>query len=764
MHRSIIKLLASAGATALLASAGAGVAAAQEVTEPEEEIVVTATKRETAVQDVPVAVTTVSGEQVAGAGVADTERLAQVVPSLFVTSSQQVGLGAQIRMRGVGTATGNPALEGSVGYFVDGVYVARSNTAFQDLVDIERVEVLRGPQGTLFGKNTSAGVISILTHAPSFDFGGRFGVALSDYGGMRAYAGLTGPILGDQLAGSISVQGNVRDGYMEDIVTGADYNDRDRWLARAQLLFEPTEDFSLRFIVDHSERNENSTVPSYISVIPAQRTLIEGLGGTIPNPPGGDNTFRTAMNEPFLAETDDTGYTLIANWETPLVNTRAIIGYRESEAFKNFDSDFTNLDVYRQTDDLLDEVFSAELQFSRTLGNFDLLAGLYYFDAQTNLRRSQLLGDDAGIYFDTAAPNALITAALWEPGRGLVLQDTRLDGEGWSIFTHNIWHVTSRFDVTLGLRYQEETKEGGSTYTYNQASACTQVFVGPGSGLANGTLAALRPASFCAASTPNFSDTYEDDQLTGTLVLSYDITDDIMAYTSYSTGFKAGGINLDTRAGVSADQTFLPESVESYEAGLKTEWFGGAAIFNLAVFQMQFEDFQLNSFNPTTSFVLTNEASVESFGVELEGALRLAEGLWLRGGVLYNEAEYGDDTLDPNLRGRRLSNAPRWSGTLGISYQREIADGWSGFGRLDARGQTEVFTASNLNANTLQETYGTLNARFGVRNAEHGLELAVFGTNVTDERYKTIAFGVTSGFMSYFGEPRIVGIELSRRW
>lgn len=762
-----------AGLAVVLLGASSGLAAAQDTgttttDQKVEKVVVTATKREKQLQDVPVAVTAVDGNEAAAAGVTDTERLAQVVPSLFITSSQQVGLGAQIRVRGVGTATGNPGLEGSVGFFVDGVNVGRSNTAFSDLVDVKRIEVLRGPQGTLFGKSTSAGVINVITRLPDWEWGGHARASVSTEGGFYANGRVSGPLVDDVLAFSLTAQGRVRDGYINDVVSGADYNDRNRWLGRAQLLFQPSDDLSLRFIVDHSERNEHSTVPAFTQITDAQRALIVNLGGTVPNPPGGSDHFDVAVNGPFTADTRDTGYTAIADWSTSFADLRGIVAYRDSLAQKDFDTDFTNVDIFRQTDDLNDRVFSAELQATREIGAFDLLLGFYYFDTETDYDVSRKLGTQAGAFFDIQTTNALITAALWEPGRGLTLQDTVQEGDGWSIFTHDTWHVTPRFHLTAGLRYQSEEKTGGATFTYNQATACTIVFTSPPHAAAtaagaNGFLAAVRPASFCAASTPNFDESYSDDQLTGTFIAAFDVTDDIFAYASYARGFKAGGINLDSRAGANAAQSFLPEAVDSYEIGLKTQFFGGAVTANAAAFTMKFHDFQLNSFSPATAFVLTNEASVTSEGVELEAAVRLTEGLWVRGGGLYNEAQYGEDTANPALRERVVSNAPKWSGTLGVSYDRPVFTGWTAFGRLDGRVQTEVFTASNLAPATRQNAYGVLNGRFGMR-SEDGWEFAAFGTNLTDTRFKTIAFTTTGGIQSYFGEPLYLGFEVSKQF
>lgn len=727
------------------------------------DIIVTAAKREQRLEDVPVAITAVSGEEVASAGVNNTEQLAQVSPSLFITSSQQVGLGAQIRLRGVGTATGNAGLEGSVGFFVDDVFVGRSNTAFGDLVDIERVEVLRGPQGTLFGKSTSAGVISVFTRLPDFYWGGNAKAAVSNHGGMRASARLSGPIVDDKLAFSISGQVHTREGYVDDVVSGADYNNRNRWLVRGQLLFTPTSEFSLRLIAEQSQRDEDSTVAVFTELSDAQRALIVASGGFVPTPLAGPEQNSVSLNGPFIARTNDTNFSATADWKTAAVDIKAIIAYRDSRARKDYDSDFTSVDLYRQTDDLRDRIFSAELQLSRQTGFADLLVGAYYFDAKTDYRVSRRLGSQAGRYFDNLTANVLITPAIFEAGRGLALQDTNQDGEGVSLFTHNIFHISPRLDLTLGLRYQWEEKTGGSTFTYNQATACTITYSGAGSVGANAFLAAIRPASFCAAQTPNFSARYSDDRLTGTAVLSYKLTDNIMAYASFSRGFKSGGINLDPRAGANPRQTFLPENVDSYEIGAKSALFDRKLLLNLAAFTAKYTDFQLNTFDPTAAFVLSNEGSVRSKGIEGDVTVIPFKGLTLRGGLMYNIARYGQDTVNPGLRGNILSNAPKWSGTAGASYETSIGERWSIFGRVDARFQSEILTASNLAAATRQEGYTLLNARLGLRSSD-GLEVALFGTNLTDSRYKTIAFATTGGFQSYFGEPRFYGIEVSKRF
>lgn len=748
---------------------GSGQAAADQKDAVANDIIVTATRRDQRIQEVPVAVTAISGTDVAAAGVNDTERLAQVVPSLYITSSQQVGLGAQLRMRGVGTATGNPGLEGSVGFFLDGIYVGRSNTAFNDLLDVERVEVLRGPQGTLYGKNTSAGLINVITRAPDFQWGGNARGALSNAGGIRAQVRLSGPIVDDKLAFSVSGLVNSREGYMTDINTGQDYNDRNRFSLRGQLSFEPSSDIRLRLIADHSERSEHSTVPTWVARTAGTTTLLNSFGRPLPTV-GQRDFLAVAVNDPIDARTNDTGVALMADANVGGGKLKGIVSYRNSIAEKDFDLDWTPVDIYRQIERLDDRQWTFELQYSRPIGPVDFLIGAYHFDAETDYFRQQLLGTQAGAYFKAigAPTNVNITPALWQAGRGLTAQNTVQDSNGWSIFTHNIIKLADQLEATVGLRYQEERKTGGSTFAYNQASVCTQVFTAPpltagGAAVANAIVNALRPSSFCAASTPNYADAYRDDQFTGTAALSFIWSPDFTTYVSYARGFKAGGINLDTAAGRNPSRTFLPETVDSYEVGGKLQAFDNGLTINMAIFRMDFTDFQLNAFTPGAAFVLTNEGEARSRGVEVEAIVRPLEGLQLRGGVMYNEAFYTSRTLNPNLANRTLSNAPKWSGTFGFDYTQRLSERWSAVLRFDGRAQSHVLTASNLDPLSRQDKFATLNARVTLRSTD-GFEIAAFGTNLTDQRIRTVGFATVGGYLSYFSEPRYYGVEVAKRF
>lgn len=750
--------LLTASGVAALAFAAAGPVFAEEAPAAEEtgvsEVIVTATRREQRLQDVPIAITAVSGESLSAAGVVNTEQLAQAVPSLFITSSQQVGLGAQIRLRGVGTATGNAGFEGSVGVFLDGVYLARSNLAFNDLVDVERIEVLRGPQGTLFGKNTSAGTINIITRAPGFDFDAKALLSVGDYNAVRAGGYISGPIYGDKVAASLSAQVNSRDGYIEDAKTGADYNDRNRYVVRGQVLVKPTEDLSLRLIIDNSGRREHATAAVQTKNA-STSGVITALGGTVFNPPPGGDGLKVAFNTPLKANADETGVTGILDWNAGPAKVKLILGHRVSDTFSQYDSDFSDLDILSFTRSIKDTTDSAELQVSGVAGPVDWLTGAYYSTLKTRGDGSSLQGQDAGRYYRALA-SGLLPATFWAPGTGLVSQRFDQDTEGWSIFTHNTWNITSKLGLVVGLRYLQEDKSGGSRFVYNQSLACTS---------------ALVPAvikGVCA--TNDYGGDYSDDQLNYNLSLQYRFTPDVMAYATASRGFKSGGINLDRQAGGNLGSlptqpiVFDPETVDNYEAGVKSQFWDRRVTLNATVFYQEYQDLQLNTFTGT-QFVVSNVGSAKSQGVEVELTATPIRRLNIRAGALYNETKYGKDVKDALLRGNPLSNAPRWSGTLGADYWAPIGEGpliWSVRG--DLRLQSEMRTASNLNINTRQNGYGILNARIGIRHTRQDWDLSVWSNNLTDTRYKTIGFAVGDAYYSYYGEPRTVGVEFTKRF
>lgn len=747
VERTRLAVTVSAAALTLF-GCGAAQAAAQPAKEQQvEEVVVTATHREVSVQEVPAAISAISGDAVAQSGVVDMESLHQVAPSLFITSSQQVGLGAQIRLRGVGTATGNPGLEGSVGVFLDGFYLERSNLAFNDLVDIERIEVLRGPQGTLFGRNTSAGVINIITRAPSFTWSGKATANLSNYDGRRFDVLVTGPLVDGRLAFSLAGQVNRRDGYIEDINLHTDDNDRNRFLARGQLLWTPNDSFSLRLIADNSGRREASTAYVPITYSASTLNVLRALGGVFVTSPATD--FKTALSNPLDAQVDEKGYSATAEWRGGPVNARLLAGYRKSRTARTYDPDAMSLDVLNQVQKLDDTSKSLEGHLYGTAGRLDWLAGAFWFENETREFTQTVQGTQAGAYYSFLSGGRL-PPSLWPAGAGMARKDGQIQDESWSAFSHNTLHLTDAIALTAGVRYTHEAKSGGSTFVFNEAPACTTP----------GVPASLRGT--CAK--PAYFGRLSDDRLTYNLSGQVDLTPDVMAYATYSTGFKSGGINLDPQAGGGLAPVFGPETVDNIEAGVKTQFLDRRLTFNATVFRERFHEYQLNTFTGT-QFVVSNQGTVTSKGLEAELTWRVARGLTVRASGLYNDTRYGDDVPSAGLRGRINSNAPKLSGTLGAAYSRDLpGTDLKLFANADARAMSAVYTASNLDPKSRQNAYGVVNLRLGLRDESRGWSASLWSNNAGDVRYKTIAFAFSGGYYSYYGEPRSYGVELTKRF
>ena len=486
------------------------------------EIIVTATRRNQALSDVPMAVSAVTADTMENSGASDIRQVAQVSPSLFVSSSSTEAGGASARIRGIGTVGDNPGLESSVGMFVDGVYRSRTSIGLTDLGAVDRVEVLRGPQGTLFGRNTSAGLISVITAKPRFEreLSGQFD--LGNYNIRRLELGATGPF-SDTLAGRIDGVYYERDGFMKDVISGRRINDRERWLLRGQLLYKPTDDLSVRIIADRTERDEECCVGGYLETFD---TVTDGAGGYTRQPStiaaarraigsqSNEDTFDRHVaitpTRTFRADVKDGGLSAEVVKDFGGVELTSITAYRSYFYKRGQDADFNNLDIlYRDDDGTASNRFrtfsqEARLQGTTFGGKLDWLVGGYFANEKLRVRDNLSYGADADLY-GRAVVRSLSPSLASFPGynllnpfvSGFVLQqlttnpafagvpaaarptlvnaisaqvvNTPLSNTGsrdvyhqestnYALFTHNIFHVTDKLSATVGLRYTHEKK------------------------------------------------------------------------------------------------------------------------------------------------------------------------------------------------------------------------------------------------------------------------------------------------------------------
>ncbi|MGZ8360667.1 MAG: TonB-dependent receptor [Allosphingosinicella sp.] len=487
-----------------------------------ENIVITAQGRRQLLQDVPIAVQAVGGEQMQNSGATDIRQLNQLAPSLLVSSTGSEANGSA-RIRGIGTVGDNPGLESSVAVFIDGVYRSRSGIGLSELGELERVEVLRGPQGTLFGRNASAGLIHVITRRPEFEFGGFAELSYGNYDAIRAAGGVTGPI-SESFAFRADAVYARRDGFYTVVNptagTESDVNDRDRLFTRAQLLFEPNDDVSVRLIGDYTTRDESCCGAVYLDR--ATNPLIGNLNepatpllvGGVTNPNGNNiiNVLRdlgqplVGFSDPYSrniyvspgrsyrGETDDMGVSLEVNWDFGGATLTSISAWRNYESGQPGDIDYSAVDIlYRGGDGVVREfeTLSQEFRFQGSLFNgvLDWLVGVYYADEDLTVTDNLRFGNQYGRFATCRIVSGGGLAALYSPASPGCLAARppafgaaspliyaafdRLDGindrgstpdvynqnsRNYAFFTHNIIHVTDQFDVTFGLRYTNERK------------------------------------------------------------------------------------------------------------------------------------------------------------------------------------------------------------------------------------------------------------------------------------------------------------------
>ncbi|MGB8635465.1 MAG: TonB-dependent receptor [Rhodanobacteraceae bacterium] len=482
--------------------------------------VVTAQKREQILQDVPISVTVLNSQTLQDTGVHDIKDLQVLVPGLTVSSTQSA-VNTVARLRGVGTVGDNPGLESSVGVVIDGVYRPRNGVGFGDLGQIERIEVLKGPQGTVFGKNTSAGVINIITRKPDFGTEADGELTVGNYGALGV-AGSFNTALGDSTAFRIHASKRKRDGFM-DVKTGAgprtkhDDYDQNYDFLRAQLLVEPTDNVSIRFIGDYSKRDENCCTAVAIAREPtpglpynAPTAVLNALVGGNAVSPEVDPFARVAYSNRSTAQKiNDKGISAEVNWNTAWPGTptlTSITSLRKWDAVNGLDFDFSTADIlYRKADKNESytgfDTFSQEFRLTGSSGSFDWMVGAFYADESldrndsyrignayepylSSLVGGQVLGGLAaqlaplGITVDTSNPATFLSQVSGQPFgtnfAGLGALDTyRQSSTSYALFSNNTWHATDRFDLTMGLRYTHESKNLDSRYSNpNGSTGC----------------------------------------------------------------------------------------------------------------------------------------------------------------------------------------------------------------------------------------------------------------------------------------------------
>lgn len=750
--------------TEAAASAGADLDDASEL--KIETVVITARKREENLQDVPITVSAISGATLAA------ERLDRVsdYSAKFAnfTAVQQNTRVSTLTVRGLGGNANSDGSEASVGLIVDNVFFTHPGFAWLDFVELEGVELAKGPQGTLLGKNTTLGALVVTTQKPSFDPSLTVTATSASNDRYQVRANLTGPVLGDKLAGRLTAYRDVGGGYVKNLYNGDDFLDNDRWSVRGQLLYSG-EGFENRLIAEHYETEEFN---NYYPAISDPQTFVNGAPRD-----GWSNRLRTRFaydpsfdgrnganvdtQDRIVSRTD--GLSNQADWDIGDHTLTSVTAWRRLYFRPYNDSDGSPFAIHRGGYDVDVNQYSQELRLSSPQnGRLDYQAGVFLMRQDVGSDFRVLFYEDATSYFVSPALPSLVLDGV----------ETRQDGKAKTdtaaIFGQASYDFTDKLSLTAGLRYTHEKRE-----------ASNNAYAVGGAPLA-GPLSAL--AQYRALVTG--SEFYvEGKNSTGAVSWlinpSYNFTENVLGYASISYGEKSGAANLGARPG---DQIIIdPEKSVDYELGLKTTLLDGRVILNGNLFRTEIEDYQgtitTTTGSGTRSF-LTNIGEVSLQGVEFEGSARISESLSASFAAAFNDARYDTYAEAPlpieyqypggpvsaDLSGTRIPSAPKFTGQISLNYAQPVSDRLVVFGYANQtwRSDTALYTLSD---HARQDGYGLTNIGLGIRAPDDKWSINVWARNLLDKEY-AVAFGAASATAPYIeilGEPRTIGVTLTAR-
>lgn len=690
-----------------------------------DDVVVTANKRSQSVQEIAAAVSALSGETLEQRGITDAAGLQFAVPSLEV-GTLRVG-GTYITIRGVGLNQGSPG----VAVHVDGVYQSESSMADLAQADLERVEVLRGPQGTLYGRNANGGVINFISKKPTDRFEGEVVASYAEYEQSHLLGKLNIPIT-DTVRSRLLIDYARRDqGFVENIAGGVDLDAFERLSGRAMVDMDITPD--VNFLVSASASRDTGpasyfqlrTLPNAAAL--ANQPLLATVNISL-------KPFTTTANDPSTSERELYQVSGTLSAALGFADLKSITAYTDFSDDIQTDSDGSNLSLFLQTNSNKIKTFTQEITLSTTGSTLDWVLGAYYLRerAERTLFFSFPQGSGA------LPPNGYLNN--FAPVR---------DSDVYAVFGDATYHVTDRLNVIVGARYSEEKQD----YAYSSEVGL----------LLGGNQVPL--FNLCAPRTdsPSFS------SFTPRGGLQYTLSEDQNLYATVSRGFKAGGANLN-----SCGNIFQPEEITATEIGYRSSWFDRSLTFNVTGFNYDYTDLQLSQVTGLVNLV-TNAAGAEVRGVELETAWSPTENFSLGGNVSWLDATYtsftNTDTLNPALGaqvldGNRLSNAPEWSANLSAALSSDPGPSGRLTARADVSYKSRVYFREFNTALDEQEAFTIVNTALIWEAPDEAYQVRIFANNLFDKVY--IAQGGSSdalGTLSItYGAPRQVGAELRYRF
>jgi outer membrane receptor protein involved in Fe transport len=805
MNKSTLSLHTAAATLAMFASAS--VLSQNLILE---EIIVTATKRVVGLQEVPIAISVMSGAEISEKGLTKMEDLAMYMPNVHVA---EASAGTQMFIRGIGSGV-NYGFEQSVGTFVDGVYFGRGRSARGKFLDIERVEVLKGPQSTLFGKNTVAGALNITTAQPTEEFEGYVSAGYTtELEAMTITSMVSGP-LSDTVRGRLAVRAYDDKGYVENLAAnGVDGPQNESVYVRGTLAIDLNEDWTATI------KAENG----YVDIIGRQELISETNAATGPSaalygsPLGSTNfaagfgytTYEQNVDDlPLFDDTESNIFQVTLDGTFAEHGVKIVLASTDYEFTNSLDSDYSPLKLLNRGRNEEHEQLSTEFIISSPSDDkFEYLAGGFYQQEDlsnaryTHVDMSAVGPLQAGVFgqLNTANPalGGASFAGMFLGGNLVPATDSGIldatarsffsqDAESWSVFAEGTYNLSDTLRVTAGLRYSEDEKEmskrGTVGYIDPTAAAST---------LVPAQLAAVYGSALKLATVHSYTRDRKEDHVTGHVNVQWDMTNDAMVYLELGNGYKAGGFDEDngmgrqveTLNGVSDDLAdFEDESVDTIEIGAKINLADGRGRLNIATFSSTYEDVQVSTFDGNAGFVVGNAAESEVQGIEADVLYRLTEELTLNGAFAYLDATYksfpgagctnAQSIATPagcvqDLTGKPLQFAPEHTANVGVTYETELSSGLLLSAGLDYNWTDDVVVSADLDDNLVQKSYGKLNARISLAGNDQW-QVSLVGKNITDEATFMWGNDIPLGSLGFKGSyfklidpPRTV--ELSAR-
>lgn len=712
------------GTTAILLCTGAALAApadGADVSLQITEIVVTATKMgATNLQDTPIAITAFTADSLDKTGMSDIRDLAGSTPNLVVA---QNGPFSQIYIRGIGSNNVFAGSDPSSTLHVDGVYVARPAAVFTNFLDVERIEILRGPQGTLYGRNSLGGTVNVISRLPDNDFRAKFQTTIGNYDLVRGEGYVSGPIVEDKLAVSVSAMASKRDGYFENIVaSGNDRGSEDTWSTRLQIRATPTDALDMILRADYLK--DEGIYASNQALLTEFRPVAAGPADPVTGSILGD-WHKVALDSPSTLDRSIRGLSGEISYRiSEALTIKSLTAYRKSELDAVGDSDATGVHRQETTQREFQDQLSEELNFSGTLGRLNYVAGLYYFDE----------------HIDTfAAVTAFNLDRETSPS-------PTVDTKAWAGYAQGSYELSERFTATVGVRYTDEKKDFDQFMNVYTLSTGVPLPSFPRRYLNEGHYKAW---------TPKFG-------------LEFRAAEDVMLYASATRGFKSGGYNFSS---VNAIQGFEPEMLWSYEIGFKSELADRRVRLNGSAFYYDYTDLQVQSFLIPGVIDITNASNATVEGLELEFLARPIQGLDIGASLTYLDATYEDYPQAPipgtapaltfDASGNYLNSSPKWSYMLFGQYEAQLGN----LGTLFVRGEygwkdRQYFTVVNDDLHTMAG-YDLINASIGYTSRDGHWQLLVYGRNLGDTQYLVSTGSFTAAPAGTPGDPRNYGVRLS---